>query len=460
MSWSWKDAYSHKIRSAPEAAALINSGDRVTVAMASPINTPLAVVSALAHRASELSDVQIDASWSAAPAVLLHPGAANSWTTRSMFAYTEPEFVLLAEHSPRVEFVPMNPSFLGALAGAPFREEFTTRQTGAEVFVVTVTPPNRAGFVTFGSNLWHSRTQAKNARTVIGEVNPDLPVIPGGDNWMRVEEFDLLVDAVPVARPSIFAETPEEEVDPSQVCGAYTAELINNGDTVMFGGGAMPVRVAPFLEGKEDLGCHTEVICPLQLIQSGVINNSRRNLAPGKISLTGLIPRNEGEWNWVDGNPLFDIRDMTVNNHPKYISQNDNLVAINAPLEITLWGEIGVERVGPRYFRGVGGQVEFVVGALLSDGGRSIHSVLSRKKRPDGEWVSTIVPEFTYPGVASISRQFADMIVTEYGVAKLMGKSERERAEELISIAHPDFRSELRAAAQKAFGIGRTTSTS
>ncbi len=118
MSWSWKDAYSQKIRSASDAAALINSGDHVTIAMASPINTPLAVVSALAHRASELSDVQIDASWSAAPAVLLHPGAADSWSIRSVFAYTEPEFALLAEHSPRVEFVPMNPSFLGALAGA------------------------------------------------------------------------------------------------------------------------------------------------------------------------------------------------------------------------------------------------------------------------------------------------------------------------------------------------------
>jgi 4-hydroxybutyrate CoA-transferase len=133
------------------------------------------------------------------------------------------------------------------------------------------------------------------------------------------------------------------------------------------------------------------------------------------------------------------------------------MVAVNAPLEITLWGEIGIERVGARYFRGVGGQVEFVVGALLSDGGRSIHAVLSRKRTADGRWVSTIVPEFTPPGVASVSRQFADLVVTEYGVARLLGKTERERAEELIGIAHPDFRAELREAAKQAFGVGRRT---
>ena len=249
-----------------------------------------------------------------------------------------------------------------------------------------------------------------------------------------------------------FMRTPEEEVDPSQVCGALTAELINDGDTVMFGGGAMPARMGPFLEHKEDLGCHTEVILPLELLESGVINNKRRNLARGKTSLTGIIPRNDRERNFIDGNLSFDIRDMSYNNDPKYISQNDNMVSINAPLEITIWGEIGVERVGPRYFRGVGGQVEFVVGALLSDGGRSIHSVLSRKKRPDGSWVSTIVPEFTPPGVASISRQFADIVVTEYGVARLLGKSERDRARELISVAHPDYRTDLKKAALEVVG--------
>ena len=439
--------------SATDSAALIKSGDRVVIGMASPLMTPFAFVKALAARAQELQGVSVDTSWSFGAAGLLTTGTEGSWSMTTMFAYTDAEFAALSALSPQVNYVPMNPSFMGWMADYPQREELTARYTGADVFAVAVTPPNAAGYVTFGTNLWNARVQARNARIVIGEIKRDLPIIPGGDNWMPVEAFDYLIESEPMPLPAIFAETPDDEVDPSQVCGLYTAELINNGDTVMFGGGAMPIRLAPFLEDKEDLGCHSEVVFPYDLARKGVINNKRRNLVPGKTSLTGFIPKSEEERQWVDGNPSIDLRDMHVNNHPRYIAQNDNLVAVNAPLEITLWGEIGCERVGPRYFRGVGGQVEFVVGAILSKGGRSIHSVLSRKKTASGEYVSTIVPDFTPPGAASISRQFADIIVTEYGVARLMGKTERERAEELISIAHPDFRPALREAARKAVGL-------
>ncbi len=444
--------------SAAEAAGVVQSGDHVVIAMASPLMTPFGFLGAVAARADQLRGVTVDTSWSVAAAVLLQPGTEASWSTASMFAYTDAEFSALNARSEQVNYAPMNPSFMGWMADQPHREDLTRRYTGGDVFAVAVTPPNAAGYVTFGTNVWNARVQIKNARIVIGEVRDDLPVIPGGDNWMPVSAFDYLIsDANKVEFPAIFAPTPEDEVDASQVCCAYVAELINNGDTVMFGGGAIPIRLAPFLEGKEDLGCHSEVIFPVDLVQKGVITNRKRNLVPGKTSLTGFIPRSEEERTWVDGNPAIDLRDMDVNNHPRYIAQNDNLVAVNAPLEVTLWGELGCERVGPRYFRGVGGQVEFVVGALLSKGGRSIHGVLSRKQTAAGGYVSTIVPEFTPPGAASISRQFADIVVTEYGVARLMGKTERERAQELIAIAHPDFRAELREAARRAVGLGTRT---
>lgn len=458
MGWNWKERYGDRLVSPEEAAKVVKSGDRVTFAMASPLNTPVAMAQALAKRAPELRDVSIDVTFSAAAALgLLAPGTEESWTATTLFAITETEMSALSAHSPQVDFVPMNPSFMGFHADQPGREDFTRRYTSSDVFVVTVTPPNQAGFVTFGANLWNSRDQARHAKVIIGEVNDQLPVVPGGDNWMPADAFDYFVETRPVEIPPVLRDVPEEEVEPTQVCGYYTAELINNGDTVMFGGGAMPTRLGAFLEDKEDLGCHTEVVCPISLVQKGVINGKKRNLAPGKVSLTGIIAQNEEEWAWLDGNPKFELRDMAVNNHPKYIAQNDNLVAVNAPLEITLWGEINVERVGPRYFRGVGGQLEFIIGALLSKGGRSIHAVLSRKKGANGEWFSTIVPEFTKPGVATVPRQLTDIVVTEWGVARLMGKTERERAEELIAVAHPDFRAELREAAKRAFGIGRRT---
>lgn len=452
----WKSRYAGKVVSPAEAAKVVRSGDRVVFAMASPWMTCVAMAKALSARAGELRDVSIDTSFTLAPYFGLYE-TSDSWTTTSIFAYNEIEIGKLSALDPQVGMVPMNPSFKGQLSGRSFRDEFTARWTGADVCIVMVTPPNKAGFVSFGYNLWNSRVQMRNAKTVIAEVNPDLPIIPGGDNWMPADAFDYFVETEPLVLPQLLAETPEEEVGPTEVCGYYTSELINDGDCVMFGGGAMPFRLGAYLEEKNDLGCHTELVVPLDLVRRGIINNSRRNLVPGKVSATGLVAQNDEEREWLDGNPLFDLRDMSTNNDPKYIAQNKNMVAVNAPLEITLWGEINVERVGPRYFRGVGGQMEFIMGALLAENGRSIHSVISKKRTAAGEWVSTIVPEFTPPGVATVPRQLIDIVVTEHGVAHLQGRTERERADALIAIADPDFQPELRAAAKKAFGLETTT---
>jgi acyl-CoA hydrolase len=211
----------------------------------------------------------------------------------------------------------------------------------------------------------------------------------------------------------------------------------------------MPMRLGPFLENKVDLGCHTEIIMPLDLMRKGVVNNRRRNLVPGKTSLTAMMATSPEDEAFIDGNPNFDMRDMDLNNDPAYFSRNDNIVAVNAPLEVSLFGEIGIERIGRRYFRGVGGQVEMVIGALMAKNGRSIHGMVSRKLTSRGEWMSKIVPQLTPPSIASIPRQCADFIITEYGVASLQGKTEREIANELIAISHPDFRAELRKEAQK-----------
>ncbi len=460
VAWDWKRRYADRLVSADQAAKAVKSGDHVVFAMCGPVMTPVAMAKALSARAGELRDVTVDASLTLAGGFgMLAPEAEQAFTVSTMFAYNPLETMALNEQSPNVDYVPINMGFAGALLGRRHRDEVQAR-FGGDVCICVVSPPTPSGFVTFGSNLWNGRSQVRNATIAIGEVDPDLPVIPGGDNWLPVEAFDYLVDAEPLAIPDLagLAMIPEEELDATQACGYFVSELIHDGDTVMLGAGSMPMRVSPWLETKNDLGMHTEVICPIDLVQSGVINGSRRNHVPGKVSLTALIPATEEERDFIDGNPVFDIRDMAMNNDPRYIAQNDNLVAINAPLEISLWGEIGVERVGTRFYRGVGGQLEFVMGALMSDGGRSIHATVSRKlDTRTGEWVSAIVPELRPPAVTTVPRLLADIVVTEYGVAHLMARTERERAAELIRVAHPDFRADLADQAKHLLGEGRRT---
>lgn len=453
----WKATWGARLSSPEQAVATIHDGNTVVYAVSSVFMTPTAFTKALLARAPQLHNVYLDTTFNAAPYLgLVGPATQEAWTTNSWFVYDEPELTALATQDPQVDFTPLNPHFIGTMAGAPFREEFTRRYTQADVAVCVVSPPDKHGFVTFGHQLWHQRTQIRQAKLKVAEIHEGLPVVPGGDNWMHIDEFDHLIQGERLAIPSVINPVDEELVGPTEICGYYVADLVNDGDTVMFGAGHMPSVMGNYLTNKQDLGCHTEVILPLELVKSGVINGSRRNFNPGKVNATGLISEGPEDEAYLDGNPLFELRDMGTNNNPRFIAQNDNLVAINSCLEITTWGEMGVERIGNRYFRGIGGQVEFILGALLSHHGRSVHAVLSRRKGSNGDYHSTIVPEFTKPGVASVPRHMADFVVTEYGIASLMGKTERERAKELIAIAHPDYRDDLKAAMDKALGIGRS----
>jgi 4-hydroxybutyrate CoA-transferase len=289
---------------------------------------------------------------------------------------------------------------------------------------------------------------------VIAEVWEDAPVVYGGDNHVHVDHLDYLVpsQAIPWPPPQLEAMlvTPAEEVGPFEVIGAYLAEeIIDDGDTLMTGAGAD--RYESMLMNKVDLGCHCETVPPMDLIMAGVVTNKRRNFCTGKTSLTSITTmRTPEQRKFVNDNPhLFDIRLVEKINNPVYLAQNDNLVGVNTCVEIDLKSHISVERVGYRMFHGVGGQFELIQGCLLSRGGRSCHCVLSTKAHGT---VSTIVPELTPKSLATINPATADFVITEYGIASLMGRTERERANELIAVAHPDFRPWLRGEAKKMFG--------
>jgi 4-hydroxybutyrate CoA-transferase len=454
---SWKEKYADKLRTPEEAVKVVENGDLVAFGANSPWMDCWALTSALAKRAPELRDVTISGTFSlAAEVLLLGPGTEESWKYLTGFCMTPEGMGKLTARSKQIDLIPLS-SFTTELMAGPFREELAAKMV-PNVLLITCTLPDKNGLVTFSAHLWGVRRLIDSTKLgggiVIGEVNDTLPIIPGGDNWMSIDAFDHLVEATPLDFLSMVerltAPSPPEEEEKEAVICAQVAELINDGDTIMFGGGRIPMKMGPFLEHKVDLGCHTELVVPLDLMKKGVINNKRRNLVPGKTSCTAVAYATKEEEEYVDGNPLFDIRDLGLNNHPRYICQNENMVAINAPLEITLFGEIGMERVGRRYFRGVGGQVEFILGTLMSRNGRSIHATLSTAKTPQGV-VSRIVPQLTYPAVSSIPRQFVDFIVTEYGIVSLLGKTEREKANELIAVAHPDFRPWLREEVKKLY---------
>ncbi len=411
---------------------------------------------ALAQRGPELENVTLDLTFGLASEVgFLAPGMEQAFKSTSILPYGPAHFQAVNKRVPGHEFIPMSTSTIGQLLEVgSHREQLRKRFYDNDVCFVMCSPPNKQGYVTFCDQLWYSRDMARNAKITIAEINDQRPILVGPDNWMHVDEFEYMVESTPMELPSDFEQPPADMWEAIELCCTYVAELIDNGDTLCLGGGLIPFMMENYLENKQDLGIHTEAVILPRLMQEGVVNNKKRTLCTGKTSLTGVFAMDTKTQQWIDGNPSFDVRDMKVNNNPKYLSQDDNVVLINSMLEVTLMGEIGVERVGKRMFRGVGGHQELIIGALLSKNGRSIHAAPSRRwSDTEQKWESTIVPFFAHPGVASVPRQLVDFVVTEYGVAALMGKTERERANELIALAHPDFRAELKKEADKLFSV-------
>ena len=232
--------------------------------------------------------------------------------------------------------------------------------------------------------------------------------------------------------------------------GKYIAELVRDGDCLQLGIGAVPDAVCSFLGDKHDLGLHTEMISDgvLPLLENGNINGKRKQRDVGKVSVTFLMGTRK-LYDFVDNNPIINMLPVDVCNNPAAIAENDNVVSINSCVEVDLQGQVCAEAIGLRQISGIGGQMDFVRGANLSKGGRSIIALHSTTK---DESASKIVTTITTGGPVTTSRCDVNYIVTEYGVAQLRGQTLRERAKRLIAIAHPKFREELAEEFEKRFG--------
>lgn len=307
-----------------------------------------------------------------------------------------------------------------------------------DVAIIQVSEPDEEGYCSFGLSCDYTKPAAESARLVIAEVNSQMPRV-GGDNKIHISKIHHLI---PVDYPIYTIPQPKiGEVE--QAIGGHCATLIQDGDTLQLGIGAIPDAVLLFLGEKKHLGIHTEMFSDgiLNLVKRGVVDGSRKTLHPGKMVATFLMGSEE-LYRFVDNNPDVELYPVDYVNDPQVIAQNDHMISINSAIEIDLMGQVVSESIGDRQFSGVGGQVDYVRGANLSRGGKSIIALPSTAR---GGKSSRIVPQIAMGAAVTTSRNDVDYVVTEYGVAHLKGKSLRERAESLIAIAHPDFRDELRA---------------
>jgi acetyl-CoA hydrolase len=291
-----------------------------------------------------------------------------------------------------------------------------------------------------------TKSPAEAAKYIIAEVNEQMPRTLG-DSFIHVSRLNSIVPVnYPLTEMPMGAEGSNEITE--KIAG-FISDLIPDGATMQMGIGAIPDAVLKYLYNKKDLGVHSELFSDgvIDLVEAGVLNNSRKTLHTGKI-VAGFIIGTQRLYDWVDDNPLIELHRTEYVNDPFVIAQNERMVAINSAIEVDLTGQVCADSIGPKLYSGVGGQLDFIYGASRSKGGVPVIAMPSTTTLRDGTLVSRIAPMLKLGAGVVTSRNHVRYIVTEYGIANLYGKSIRQRAQELIHIAHPDFREDLKCQAQ------------
>lgn len=282
---------------------------------------------------------------------------------------------------------------------------------------------------------------------VIAEINENMPVV-FGDNWMHVTDIDMIVEK----NSPILTLPRGKPTDKDKAIGQYVLELINDGDTIQMGIGGLSEAVVAGLEGKHDLGILTEMFPSAlpDLVDKGIVTNKYKPYHEGTSIATFSLP-DQAMIEYMTENPAVQIYPASHCNSIAFIAQHPNIVAINTGLLIDFSGQIASEGIGDRHISGSGGQMEFLLGAWMAPGGKGVSVLSSVQKGKNGELISSIVPELPAGTPVTVPRAYTNYVITEYGIATLRNKTRRERARELISIAHPDLRGELRNSLRTKF---------
>ena len=409
--------------SAAEAVSVIQSGQRVYVHQGCAEPEPL--VEAMTARAEELRNVEVVHMALMGSAPYAQAQFKDNFRHNALFIGAN---VREAVQQRRADYIPI---FLGEIEGL-----FLDGTLPIDVALMQCTPPDRNGFVSLGPSIDVSLTAAKVARHVIAITNPQMPRTHG-DTFLHVSEIDVMVEGdFALAEMESRVGLPEHKI-----IARHVAELIPDGATLQLGIGAIPDAILELLGNHKNLGVHSEMVSDgvIPLLESGVINNSRKKINHNKVVI-GFVIGSTRLLEFVNDNPIFEFRQTRYTNNPFQIARNPKVCAINAAIEIDLTGQICADSMGELPFSGIGGQVDFIRGAARSEGGMPFICLPSTAKHGK---VSRIVNQLK-PGAGVVtSRGDVHWVVSEYGAVNLHGKNLRQRAEMLISIAHPDFRETL-----------------
>jgi acyl-CoA hydrolase/RimJ/RimL family protein N-acetyltransferase len=305
-----------------------------------------------------------------------------------------------------------------------------------DVALIQVSMPDKNGYVSLGISVDITKAAMESAKLVIAQINPRMPRVLG-DTFVHLKNIDYLIHH----EEELLEFTAKVPGHISQKIGKYVARIIEDGDTIQLGYGSMPNAILANITSKKNLGIHSELLTNsmVRLIKRGVINNSMKSIDRGK-SIASFCMASRETYDFIDDNPGVEFKEVSYTNNPLVIAQIENMTAINAALQIDLTGQSTSESIGSMFYSGIGGHADFMRGANLSPNGKTILVMQSTAR--DGE-VSRIVPFLDSGAGVTLNRGDINYVVTEYGVAYLHGKNIRERAMDIISIAHPKFRAEL-----------------
>lgn len=415
---------------AQEAVKHIKSGDNIYIHTAAA--APQELVRKMAERHEELEDVSI---------YQLHTEGDAPYVDKEAFnvkAFFVGQNTRSNVQGSRGSYIPIFLSEVPLL--------FNRRIIELDVALISVSPPDKHGYCTLGTSIDASLAAEKNAKLVIAQVNSHMPRTHG-DGMIHQSHIDIMVEH----DEPLHAIESKELSDTEIAIGKNIASIVEDGANLQMGIGAIPNAALAALEGHKNLGIHSEMFSDgvIPLVEKGVIDGSNKKIHPGAIVATFILGSRK-VYDFIDDNPLVKMLDCSYVNKTEVIRRNPKVTAINSAIEIDMTGQVCADSIGSRIYSGVGGQMDFIRGATLSEGGKPIIALPSTTRR--GE--SKIVPMLKQGAGVVTTRAHVHYVVTEYGVADLYGKTIAERNQELIRIAHPDHRETLERAAHEVWTTG------